>query len=523
MRRHTKKVTILLILLAVGVGWPVTSHYRAKSRLARYEAGLKATGEKLTIDELAPPPAPEAFNATLDLVSIVGFLSRGGAVITNYPPVMKYAGPGKALVGWQQPVLPNSDTTNVWPGLHQEIESNRSTIAGLRDAIRGAPSLAFDLNYRQGASMLLPHLSTIKSGAQWLSVATVLDLHEERVSDAMEELQALVELGGKQGREPIMIVELVRLAICSIAIATTWEALESPTCSEKSLSALQNSWEKVELLTQADSALRMERAFASKGYAQARASASMAASLFSPAGRPTSAMAELEEFGKEVLQNPRAGLKAFFGRYPAYWVWRWWQSYDDELASAQVTQAGIEALRRARREKIPGPALTQFKADAVRIQEAFPRVGGGAFGYFAMAGTQNFLTRIMLLEIQRSLVVTAIALKRYRNAHGASPRDLGLLVPEFLSALPRDPVDGQPLRYKLNTDGSFCLYSVGEDGVDNGGDASPGTIGSKQWTRGRDVVWPAPANDQETKETLRAIGPKWMPGYGLTHEPNPAR
>jgi hypothetical protein len=34
--------------------------------------------------------------------------------------------------------------------------------------------------------------------------------------------------------------------------------------------------------------------------------------------------------------------------------------------------------------------------------------------------------------------------------------------------VPVDPYDGQPLRYKLKQDG-VVIYSVGHDGVDNGG------------------------------------------------------
>jgi hypothetical protein len=42
------------------------------------------------------------------------------------------------------------------------------------------------------------------------------------------------------------------------------------------------------------------------------------------------------------------------------------------------------------------------------------------------------------------------------------------LVPEFLPQLPADPFNGQPLRYVMQPD-HYLLYSVGQDGVDNGG------------------------------------------------------
>jgi hypothetical protein len=54
-------------------------------------------------------------------------------------------------------------------------------------------------------------------------------------------------------------------------------------------------------------------------------------------------------------------------------------------------------------------------------------------------------------------------------------------------------MDGQPLRYQFKGTGQFILYSVGEDGQDNGGDASLAKSGGQPglW-EGRDVVWPLP-------------------------------
>jgi hypothetical protein len=56
------------------------------------------------------------------------------------------------------------------------------------------------------------------------------------------------------------------------------------------------------------------------------------------------------------------------------------------------------------------------------------------------------------------------------------------------------------LRYKLQADGSFLLYSVGEDGEDNGGDPTPTTTAVNNWLKGRDFVWPRPATAEEVED-----------------------
>ena len=55
------------------------------------------------------------------------------------------------------------------------------------------------------------------------------------------------------------------------------------------------------------------------------------------------------------------------------------------------------------------------------------------------------------------LVVTAIALKRHELRHSKLPVTLNALVPDFLPAAPRDFMDGQSLRYRLNPNTTFQL------------------------------------------------------------------
>src|ERR1017187_3346263 len=111
------------------------------------------------------------------------------------------------------------------------------------------------------------------------------------------------------------------------------------------------------------------------------------------------------------------------------------------------------------------------------------------------------LDRVMKAETTKQLTVTAIALKRYQLRNGNYPPSLPALVPEFLAEVPRDPVDGKPLRYRLDGK-TFLLYSVGENGKDDGGDPSleKGVESSSfQWQNSHalDWVWPQPASAEE--------------------------
>ncbi|MBG89433.1 MAG: hypothetical protein CMO80_21410 [Verrucomicrobiales bacterium] len=80
-----------------------------------------------------------------------------------------------------------------------------------------------------------------------------------------------------------------------------------------------------------------------------------------------------------------------------------------------------------------------------------------------------------------ALLLTRVALMCYRIANDEYSAGLAEMHPEFLPELPVDWMDGKALRYSRSSEG-FKLWSIGVDGVDDGGDGSRAdaadTIGS---------------------------------------------
>jgi hypothetical protein len=85
-------------------------------------------------------------------------------------------------------------------------------------------------------------------------------------------------------------------------------------------------------------------------------------------------------------------------------------------------------------------------------------------------------------------------LERYRLAKGKLPETLDVLAPGFIEKIPTDVMDGKPLRYRLNGDGSYILYSIGWNETDDGGTIFPpsDTTGTLDPSKG-DWVWQMPA------------------------------
>jgi hypothetical protein len=64
--------------------------------------------------------------------------------------------------------------------------------------------------------------------------------------------------------------------------------------------------------------------------------------------------------------------------------------------------------------------------------------------------------------------MAAIAVERYRLAHGHVPESLAIVARQFPDAIRQDPFTRKPLQYKI-LDHGFVVYSVGEDNTDNDG------------------------------------------------------
>ena len=66
------------------------------------------------------------------------------------------------------------------------------------------------------------------------------------------------------------------------------------------------------------------------------------------------------------------------------------------------------------------------------------------------------------------LLIVELAVRCYQAEQGRAPASLEQLVPKYLRRVPSDPFNGRPLVYRPQGS-NWVLYSVGENGVDDGG------------------------------------------------------
>jgi hypothetical protein len=83
------------------------------------------------------------------------------------------------------------------------------------------------------------------------------------------------------------------------------------------------------------------------------------------------------------------------------------------------------------------------------------------------------------VEAKNRLLQADLAIHIYQREHGRWPQSLAELTPGILPEVPLDPYSGQPLIYRPH-EKRFDLYSVGPDGVDDGGELLHPAIGAHE-------------------------------------------
>jgi hypothetical protein len=129
------------------------------------------------------------------------------------------------------------------------------------------------------------------------------------------------------------------------------------------------------------------------------------------------------------------------------------------------------------------------------IRAGLPRSARNHFTNLA-----RFISDFAVDDANFRAAVVALAAEHFRQVRGRWPARLDELVPEFLTAVPRDPQDLQPLRLARLADG-IAIYSVGPDGKDDGGDVGAGMATT---LKGRDIgirLWDADKRHLPPAET----------------------
>lgn len=476
--------------------------WRGKRAWAALQREASARGESLEFNEswelssLAAPAVPDDQNFAKD-PRVVELFGRANQPIAGMPFYHGSKGPSASwalqeftdLSGWQtffrwhgnHPIAPGHRT----PTLSFPVTSEPQTPAAdillalgkfetnlttLRTASQ-RPVLRLPLDYSKGDISIRPEynfaLWSLCDAVHLLSLRACAELQLEQSEAALQDALLALRLVELVSEEPSRYLQWHPWDMPQVCLQPIWEGLAAHHWNDTQLAALQKKLSEVDLLADYRLSLRVEMLRWMNMWDQLLAFSGERPS--ESGGRMSPSAPE----GRESWGNWAAnvGIKS----YPVgwlyqdkVWVYRFYQRHGDPVNAAALRDQPWE-IYNAGDPSFTDPLMSGVPLALRRYFEA------SSVGYLT---TQTFVQE----------AATACALERFRLAQGKYPDVLEALVPNYLQQIPADllvPTDAK-LQYVRTPEGGFKLYSVGFNGVEDGGKPNPSNEGNS------DLVWIQP-------------------------------
>ena len=316
------------------------------------------------------------------------------------------------------------------------LSKYESTIEELRQAGRLQYS-RFPLDYGNDnpAAILLPHLAPLKNCSLVLQLRAVAELQNGQSDKALEDVKLILRLADSIRNEPFLISHLVRIAMTTIALQPVYEGLGQHKWSDPQLAELDAELAKLDFLVDYKFAMRGEMAVFQVGNFD------------------------------HLRRHPEESLNYFSMNYDTPSPWS--KAVSRLIPSGWFYQNQVHCARLMVEQYIPVVDLNQKTISPSKVNGANAALEAET----EHLTPYNIAERILLPALAKSarrfaraqsstdLGRTAIALERYRWAHGSYPETSDNLVPQSLEKVPHDIINGQPLHYRRTGGGGFVLYS----------------------------------------------------------------
>jgi Bacterial type II secretion system protein G. len=397
-------------------------------------AGLPTDGKELNAYY---PAVPDNKNAALVMTQAFALVGDYSDSRSNEIANFKIPSRGQSLTPEQKKLLSGY------------AEMNSDAFAKMREAIK-LPESRYPLDYTPGPDTLLPHLGKLKKLAVIVRYKSFLESESGDTTNAVFDIENLCGMSQTLDQEPDMIAQLVRIALIAIAENSLEHSFNLSSLNESELAGLASAFSQAEKTNLMRKALIGELALNAPVFQLVRS-------------RPKSAV-ELVEGAQQVGGFSTHTLDFWLIREPGFFrATGFWDR--DFLFYLNTLETNI-AL-----DNFPPPKSLVAADNFKKVDETVGRKNYYLSKMFLGALSSAITKEASSFACLRTSIA-AIAVERFRLAHGRLPENLNELVPQFLSAMPLDPFDGQPLRYHRLAKG-YVIYSVGQDGHDDGGREKP--------------------------------------------------
>ena len=318
------------------------------------------------------------------------------------------------------------------------LDLNSNALAKADAAVK-LPHSRYPVNFLVGPDRLFLHLAPIKHLAWLYQCRARLAMDSQMFGMSDDAIIAILGVAKTLEAEPVSISQLVRISVFQMAIETMEERFNAGALNDLELANFKTAINKQTEFPAIAHALIGERAVTIPNFRLSFSQIKEFMGRTQPSPNLFSAMFKALEFSGFFERDLRCYLTAM---------------------NTNIMLAGL-----------PPPRNLEL-TNTVQEMASYAR----KHWYFLTALGLPALQKLAIREDTQfaylRLATTAIAIEQYRLARGRLPENLTNLTPEFISAIPNDPFDGQPLRYHRLGMG-YVVYSIGNDGHDDGGHEKP--------------------------------------------------
>lgn len=343
------------------------------------------------------------------------------------------------------------------PAVAELLARHASTLDGLRRAADREQCRFVRDWTRPTIDLLLPEFSPMRSSARLLALAARREAASGKAAEALRDVARIWRIGRHASSEPLLISNLVGMAIDRVALEALAGILPRLTKADLPLLDDPELSDVLATLPPLDRSLYGEEAFG--------------LTTFADLADGTRGFELLPLLGEGVSPPPGAIGNPILTLVRAFLLPGDIAGYRSIMRGFQRAAAGL------------GPSSEVTKSMQA-VEAAFEKRPPGMFTSLLIPAIGNvFRVGSQCEAVHHSAAVLVAATKR-RLETGALPETLDSLVPKQLQWVPRDPfTDDTPLLLK-RTDTSWTVYSVGPDGEDDSGPPAPGA----EKTEGNDDV-----------------------------------
>lgn len=350
------------------------------------------------------------------------------------------------------------------------------------------PRNVYPTHFEEGFGTLLPNLAAFKSIARIFQLRAAARLESGDSSGALKDARMIFRFGEALQEDPFLITQLVRIAIENIGFKTLWIGLADHRWNDAQLVELLQILQKRQFGPAFIRSLEGERAMAIETLDRA---------LTGP-GNIFVDLSFMNSLGSgdgvdSFLFSPGPFRPGMF-LIPAGWC---------RQSQLSLLNGYQRLLVQARQELNPTNSGYRF---AGKVGESSTVLGPKRRPFdilvnMLLPALDKASTKAAVAETVTRLAITACALERFHLAHGEFPKTLDELAPQYVAVVPTDYMTAQPLHYERTDDGWYRLWSVGQDGKDDGGvyQLPDKRLGSSAFGPVLDIPWPRPIASTEKR------------------------